>query len=350
MIRALQYPKSTPCRINLWGLFIIFPFSYSKHLLSYLVAVAIATIVPSVSANVNTNHKALVGRTIKGMLVTETDAAILEPVCVLVLTNGTGHKYWYDVLAGNPILDLPQFNMAKNAVSLHHYCYAELARNKYFTARDKKKKGELVGIMISDYKFMVTAPEYLPKDWKYMAHMFVKYGEALLLAGKEVESVRAFQQAFRHDVRYDKAYIAIADYFAKKGNRDQALAQVTEGLRHRPDSRRLKRLYADYGGKLPYPSPYSMPLASSPVVTDLKEDLKSIPSNANEHIEENPSHTLNPVVRQQGIDNNLKGTSDQEDAIVNNNSAKQSPYPGSVGEQVDTNTNPKNNPYCRFCP
>jgi hypothetical protein len=51
------------------------------------------------------------------------------------------------------------------------------------------------------------------------------------------------------------AYVELADIQASNKKPQDALKTVTEGLGHAPDSKPLKRRYAELGGKLPYPEP-----------------------------------------------------------------------------------------------
>lgn len=351
MFKILLYTHRLPVFLTDRAIgFALFSKSF-RNLLRLSMTAHIIMLAPIATAGINTSHDSLVGRYVRGILVTASDAAIVEPACVLVLTNGAEQKMWYEVVLGSPLLDLPQYNMAKNAVSLHHYCYAEIARNKYFMVSDKKKKSELVEIMLSDYKFMVTETKYLPKDWRYLSLIFVKYGDALLFSGKEAEAVHAYQQALKHDVGYDKAHVAMASFFARKGNRVQALAQVTEGLRYKPDSKGLKRLYAEYGGKLPYPTPYSMPGVTSNEVTKPRDGIISAPPFVND----SPEAKL--LQNSSSVDN----ASEMADYTHNNRPAQdKNAANGGVVERksiqrpdngvVDGSSKPKNNPYCRFCP
>ena len=62
-------------------------------------------------------------------------------------------------------------------------------------------------------------------------------------------------EAIRGNPGFDQAYAELADIQAHDEKPGEALKTVTEGLRHVPGSKPLKRRYTELGGKLPYPEP-----------------------------------------------------------------------------------------------
>ncbi len=231
---------------------------------------------------------------------------MLEPVCALVLAaqHSGGESVWYEKLRNNPVLDQPENLIAKGAQSFHHYCWAELHMARYYSARTILEKRARLQDASGDYGYMITKPEFLPLNWPYLPKMHLKYGGVASLMGKDQEAINSFLQAIKLDPSYELAYSALSDFMQKKGSKAKAFEYVVEGLKHNPDSKRLKRRYTELGGKLPYPAPY----------------VKATPSTAPE-----PAASSAPV------------TTPAEP----NRAATESPK-----EPMGT----PSNPYCRFCP
>ncbi|MFZ5485091.1 MAG: tetratricopeptide repeat protein [Pseudomonadota bacterium] len=234
------------------------------------------------SPRINTDPMTLVGRTIKNFYVLSAqEAQMLEPVCVLVLGSGGPGLMWYDAVKGHPILNHPSYNMAQGAISLHHYCYGEVAKNRRFFETDPKKRAFHVERMLDEYGFVINSTQYRNKHWPYLKKVLVEYGKAALLAKKLPDGITAFNQALKLDPAYEPAHIALAEAMLSMGNKDDALAQVTEGLKRIPESEKLQKRFLDYGGKLPYPEPYPKPAAlaeTQPTPTETPAPTESAPS------------------------------------------------------------------------
>lgn len=245
------------------------------------------------------------------------DIKLIEPVCVLILAyekrgdDNPSLGYWYPQLKNSPLLDLPEYRMAKDASSLHHYCWAEVLRYRYYRETKAGVRRSLARAITGGYKFVIDHPEYLPKNWPYMAKMYVDYGKGLLLEKKPGEAVVAFKTAINLDPEYVLAYSALADVLVQDGQKSKAMESIVEGLKYRPESKPLRRRYEELGGKPPYPEPY-------------------------------PEAQIEPKAEQ---------STAAPSAIEQTKPAPE----GNVGEPAAgaseaAQTQPKDNPYCRFCP
>lgn len=247
------------------------------------------------------------------------DLKTLEPVCVLILAYLKRHDenpklgYWFVQLKDSPLLDLPEYRIAKGAISFHHYCWSEVNRFRNYRITNRVKRLNQAKVVSGGFKFMVDHPEYLPKNWPYMAQMYVHYGYGLVMEEKLGEAIDAFMAAIKIDPRYEPAYDSLADTYVKLGDKAKALEQVAEGLRYRPDSKSLKRRYDELGGKPPYPEPYPQAQTERDAVAPTeKSEIKTTFQAAQSAVADEP--TSQPV--------------------------KIEPSSGQ----------PKDNPYCRFCP
>ena len=250
------------------------------------------------------------------------DLAALEPACVLVLRYFKREQdnpqlgVWYEQLKGSPLLDMPQHHIAKGALSFHHYCWAEVVRNRYYRESDGNKKRELADYVPNAYKWMIDHPEYLPGDWPYLAKVYVNMGTGYLLTKNTAAAFNAFHKALSLDPRQQAAYTNLADTYVTLGKKPEALAQIKEGLRYFPESRALKRRYEELGGKPPYPEPHPSVIAKTPDPMPAPDTVQP-PSSVN--------------------------TKEKTQAPEERDSA-----PKSTENTRAESTN-KNNPHCRFC-
>lgn len=293
------------------------------------VLVASVSFFPLQALAGRTDPMLLIGQNIKGYVLTAKDVGSLEPVCVPIFLAGRSGT-WYEVLKGDPILDRPPYSMAKGANSFHHYCYAEIAKIRRFKERDANKRKFLAETMLGEYGFVINAPEYRDKGWPYLKKVYVEYGRAALLLNRNKDAIGAFSKALQIDPAYDQAHIAIADMRADLGDKKGALQQVVEGLKHNPDSKQMKRRYAELGGKGPYPEPYQKPKMDSPA-----DDAASRPADA---AASNSLPADSPVA--------LPEPSPAESAAVSPE-VPDSKAPAATPTQRIGN---EKNPYCRFCP
>lgn len=194
---------------------------------------------------------------------------------------------------------------------MHHYCdcirFTSRAHSAFGNWDDMRYNLQ-VGIGGCDYVLQHTKSDFFMRP-----EVYLQKGKALRLYRQEGKAAAAFMEAIKGDPKLAQAYVELADYQARNKQHQEALKTVTEGLRHAPDSKPLKRRYTELGGKLPYPAP----IEPAPVEVEAAKPDTSIPTQAS---------PTEPVV-----DTPATATPAAEPAL---------PLP--IGS-------PKN-PYCRFCP
>ncbi len=248
------------------------------------------------------------------------DLAALSPLCAEQLRHQRiselNPKYgsWLSSIRETNLLEQPEFAILKDAKSFHHYCWGEVAQNRYYREVSAQKKLDLAQYAASSYKYVIDHPEYLPSGWPYMAKVQTDYGNALLLSKNAPAAAVAFQTALGLDPRTLKAYTGLADLLAGSGAKAKALELVTESLRYFPGSKPLVRRYNELGGKMPYPTPYPQPV--------LKEAVRETPP-------ENSNAT-----------NGASTEAHKADTVK--------AVPSDPPKQIEP-TPRKDNPYCRFC-
>jgi tetratricopeptide (TPR) repeat protein len=274
------------------------------------------------SADPAIDAKALVGKRVggeSGFTLDTEDTKYLEPACTLVFTYQIrkGGEAWFTIIETNPIPDRPEYAMARGPISLHHYCYAKVSLSRYHREKSAKLRAKHLLRTVNEFNFMVQHPEWLPKNWPYLATMYVELGRAYLIDNQFGPAVGAFTKALDIDKSYRDAYVALSGLMAEKGARDKALAYATEGLRHHPESKNLQRRYTELGGKLPYPEPYKKETSPPTQVPQAAESISTAAAT------EATSGTATPTSE---------------------------PLPSPTPDATSTEPEKKPNPHCRFCP
>lgn len=191
---------------------------------------------------------------------------------------------------------------------MHHYCAALLWEKKSsLSLSDKKRRDGMLQTALSEIAYVErnVSPAFV-----FRGEMATVKGDALAQLNQPQLALLAYRQAIASDPAYANAYVRLGALQAKLGEREAALATVTQGLQLIPGSKALKRAYDEYGGKPPYPAP----------------QVKEARSKTNET--ESPIAPATPA------------TEPVPDPNINA-SKPLKPEPAAIGSPT--------NPYCRFC-
>jgi tetratricopeptide (TPR) repeat protein len=200
--------------------------------------------------------------------------------------------------------------------NVHHYCGGLNYLNRYYKNMGRRDAGSYLAFAINEFTYMV---DHMVPQSPIGAEIFLNRGIAYSLAKNDAKAMGDLQRALSLDPKLARAYISIADQYAKQKNNKKALDVVTEGLRHVPDNRALKRRYGELGGKQPYPEPA---VANQPLVpAETKSQAKAEASTA---------------TQQAGA----------PEAVADEASPKAAEAQRAAPPQIGS----PNNPYCRFCP
>ncbi len=136
---------------------------------------------------------------------------------------------------------------------MHHYCDCIRFTNRAYSALGNWNEmrgnlGEAIGHC--NYVLSHTKPDFYMRP-----EVHLQKGKALKLSRQEGKALIEFMEAIKGNPKLSQAYTELADIQTSNKKPQEALKTVTEGLRHAPDSKPLKRRYTELGGKLPYPAP-----------------------------------------------------------------------------------------------
>ena len=142
---------------------------------------------------------------------------------------------------------------SRNWMHMHHYCDCIRFTDRAYAAIGNwnAMHGNL-GAAIDGCDYVLS---HTTADFYMRPEVHLQKGKALMLDRQENKAVGEFMEAIRGNPGLAQAYVELADIQARNKKSGEALKTVTEGLRHAPDSKPLKRRYTELGGKLPYPAP-----------------------------------------------------------------------------------------------
>lgn len=212
-----------------------------------------------------------------------------------------------------------------NWAHMHHYCECIRFTNRAYSAlsRNEMKRNLETGI-----RGCVATLKYTSPDFYMRPEVHLQMGVAYRLYPLEGKAIAEFMEAIKGNPKLAQAYVELADIQAKNKKSQEALKTVTEGLRHAPDSKPLKRRYAELGGKLPYPEPAvkkSSPAADADAAATTSQALPEPQASPS------PAATIPPEA-------SVSTKAEEKPAEP----ATTPPAPAKIGSP--------NNPHCRFCP
>ncbi len=136
---------------------------------------------------------------------------------------------------------------------VHHLCDGIGSLDRYYKVRSEAEKRGVLNEAMGGLNYMI---QHASPDFKLMPDVYLYRSQVFHLMNKSGEAIADLRKAIGLDPKYARAYTQAADYLERIGQRNEALKLVSEGLRHLPVNTSLQRVYANLGGKPPYPEPY----------------------------------------------------------------------------------------------
>ena len=236
----------------------------------------------------------------------------MPPVCKLIVVDQPGI---HNGAGSGPLkqfahlFEEPRYQMAKNNIHLHHYCWALVSKQRYFRERDQNKRKHYLSQFNGDIDYVL---QHSNKSWPYFDVMLTEQGQMQMLLGNYGAALAKADQALKFQPNSEPAYLLKTDAYKNMGNKTAAIAAGKQGLEKNPDSTRLRKRLERLGQTLP----------------PLVERKPPAPEKASPTAPENvpgsePASVSTPAPE--------KAASEKTPA-----------EPETIGT--------KNNPYCRFCP
>jgi len=249
--------------------------------------------------------------------IPDTEAAwqALPPYCkARILHKEAEYAHW------NSVLENSIFG------SVHHYCAGLNYFNNYYKSVTPQDKHYSLTRAIDEISYSIR---HAKGTERILPEFYVNRGKAFFLLGQMKEGTDDMEKAIELNPRTGAAYIALARSYGDMHEKDQALQFATEGLRYLPDSKSLKRIYDEMGGKQPYPKPYE------------KEEAPI--TQADENSTDNSTHS------EAGLSTEPQAPAGNSPESPNDNQAVKEQTP-IISPSDSSPIGSPTNPWCRFCP
>ncbi|MEW6118592.1 MAG: tetratricopeptide repeat protein [Pseudomonadota bacterium] len=193
----------------------------------------------------------------------------------------------------------------ENWIHMHHYCGGLIELNRYYRAAKGKQRPNL-GNAVNEFTGMINgwAPGFYLRP---EAHL--NRGRAYKFMRHDGKALADFTKALELDPGLTPASVELADLYKAAGKKQDALDVLKRALERKPDSKVLKRRYAELGGDAASIVPI---LPASPATP-------TAPSSAEPSVPASPAAEAPPTAK-------------------------------PPVELVDPKIGSPKNPYCRFCP
>ena len=131
-----------------------------------------------------------------------------------------------------------------NWIHMHHYCGGLIELNRYYRGATGRQTANL-GNAVNEFSGMIKA--WTP-DFYLRPEAHLNRGRAYKFMHHDGQALVDFQKAIELDPRLAPASIELADLYKKLGKKNEALAVLKSGIEHNPDTKSLRRRYAELGG------------------------------------------------------------------------------------------------------
>lgn len=191
----------------------------------------------------------------------DDEIKMLPPLCLIKLRKEKSPEY-----------QVAQETYGPDFMHVHHYCAGINFINRYYRATSSQDKRFVLQEAMGNLSYMV---KHAQPDFVLMPDVYLQRGITYSLQKKTGEALADMQKAIELNPKQARSYSVLADLYEDLKLRDKALATVSEGLRHLPNSKLLQRRYDALGGKKPYPEPIAPEAAPETSEAKPKEDALS---------------------------------------------------------------------------
>ena len=137
-------------------------------------------------------------------------------------------------LHGHP-LSSRQFSRVYGAAwhHMHHYCYALDDLYLASLQAEPAKARTLLGQSIKEIQYVIDRTD---RSWVLLPEALFNIGIAHLGLGNNMEAVRFLTACLVEDPAYVPAYLMLANYFQRLGDKNQAASILRKGLANAPNA------------------------------------------------------------------------------------------------------------------
>lgn len=139
----------------------------------------------------------------------------------------------------------------QNWSHMHHYCDCLRFYDRAVRARSQGDEYTVkydINISIGGCNYVL---EHASADFNMRPEVLVMRGRSQELVGKAVEAAGSYSEALRLNPNFSMAYAALGNFYAKGGDKKEAIRLYEEGLRRHPKNRYLRARFQALGGAEP---------------------------------------------------------------------------------------------------
>lgn len=138
--------------------------------------------------------------------------------------------------------------------NFHHYCYGLNFINRA-DRPGQTADGRRFNLTSALGEIGYTAGKAPQGHWS-LPQLHSDMGRVYMKLKDTAKAAEAYSKALGFNPRYEPAYLGLIQVYRSMGSQDAVLDLATTGLRHLPDSSRLKNVYIEAGGRKPFPTPF----------------------------------------------------------------------------------------------
>lgn len=196
---------------------------------------------------------------------------------------------------------------------LHHYCWALNTENNAWKTRDRFLRKSKLGYALGDIQYVLDRAE---PGFVFLPDIYNTRARILFSLKRDAEAVAALKKAIELKPDFVTAIARLSDYYVDHGDKARAINTLEEGIDNTENAKtllkKLKKLGKTYQGTPGHARKKDVPVEETVATT--------------------PPVEINPT---QSNSNNSESSAETE-------KAEEKPFAGD--------SQPANNPYCRFCP
>lgn len=202
------------------------------------------------------------GPTVAAEAFAPTPAEIerLPPVCKRILTG---------TITRQEAAPYPNF---------HHYCYGLNFINRA-ERPGQTTDGRRFNLTSALGEIGYTAGKAPQGHWS-LPQLHTDMGRVYMKLKDTAKAAEAYSKALGFNPRYEPAYVGLIQVYRSMGSQGSVLDLATTGLRHLPDSSRLKKAYLDSGGRQPFPAPIEQPTPNEARAESVNDQPAASPGEA----------------------------------------------------------------------
>lgn len=193
----------------------------------------------------------LVGKSYYGKILTLSDVRAMDVMCKHVVAffvmaeNGSSSPFPQNY----PLMETVEFKMAKGVNFNHHYCDAQIEKNRYLVLSNSGNRARALRDWESGIQYCINAAEYHFPSWSYRYLLYAQMADIGINKNNPYFALDYAKKAIALDKKYAPAYVAASDALVLLNKKSEAVSFLELGLSNSDSTKALARRYSELTGK-----------------------------------------------------------------------------------------------------